>query len=893
MAPVVFDASRISANTRLRFTFGRSRSDVRWTDKREYTFDDFARLLSTSQVGGKDGTCYVPAIFTGLARKMDQAAQIDVAVLDADCGHSLDEIRSAVAAKGWRAIIHSTHSHMSDRTIIAALAAEKWMRETVGAPIGAYMVEKKGYLPRIMHGAQIIDDVTDGNTRNFVVQHHPCPKFRIILPLSAPWIAEEFESQGIANAKWRERIGALSYALGLHHDQSCVDTSRLFYMPRRRDAAQEYAHVVLAGEDCPLWDLPDAERVPDAPGPSLFDAPPGAAPAFGAAQPHQPQLHVVDARHKTWVDETTGEYVDLTTWAAKYALRFEVVTALRARAPNVFSSRRSNVKHHIICPNSADHVTSGQEGTGTFAVNASQLAAAGLVEIKSGFVIHCMHNGCSNHDRLDHLRALLAQGSLAIADLTDPAFLLPELPRVDASALIKSTATRSLATVADGAAGNIHPELYTDLPGALGLMHRWMVATAPKPQPALALGAALAFCAAAIGQRVQLQHWTTRPNVYVLGVAHSGAGKDRPLSACKQMARAAGLFSELVGVEEVASDSGIVTAVVRAPRQVMLIDEVSFLLNATSSAKSGPHLQNVNSTLLKLYSSSHTTYQSKSYADAEKIKVVDQPCVSFYGSSTPSGLSEALTTKDITSGLLSRMVIFDAGDNDPRKRVPSPDPVPPEIVDWLNAWNRVSPVPNPLHRAGGEAVIQPRIVMMTSEAMEIAEAFDEEMYVAKQNARARGKDALYVRAHENALKFALIRACAIWPIPSDIGLIVDESALKVDASTMRWAVDLSRATVQRMDETTDDIADSAFEAALKALRKFIKRSGENGATTSELARNQAGKHPKRMLEDLFESLAAAKEVYWVTIKTKGRDRNAWVHRDYAAIHGRMEKEESE
>ena len=83
---------------------------------------------------------------------------------------------------------------------------------------------------------------------------------------------------------------------------------------------------------------------------------------------------------------------------------------------------------------------------------------------------------------------------------------------------------------------------------------------------AAALGAALAFSASAIGQRVQLQRWGTRPNVYVLAVAHSGAGKERPQSACKMMARSAGLFSDMIGVEEVASDTGIVNAVMRAPR---------------------------------------------------------------------------------------------------------------------------------------------------------------------------------------------------------------------------------------------------------------------------------------------------------------------------------------
>ena len=446
MVALVFDASRTEApahDHQIRLTFGRSRSEVRWQDRREMTFAEMADVLSAAPVGGKDGTCYTPAIFTGQARRMEQAARIDVAVLDADCGHSLEEICVALRAKGWRAIVHSTYSHLSDQSVVSAGAAEKWLGDNPGQDIAAYMRAKKGYLPRVVAGARVVDETRDGNARNLIVQHNPCPKFRIVLPLAEAWVAEEFETQTLANAKWRERIGSLAHALGLHHDQSCVDTSRLFYLPRRRDAEQPFEHVVLDGGACPIWSLPDAAAATES---NLFNAT-AAAPAAA------PRLQVVNADHKTWTSPD-GEWVDLTAWAAKYALRFEVVTALRVKAPGVFSSRRSGVKHHLICPNAGDHYSSGAEGTGTYAVNASQVAMAGLPSITSGFVINCMHNGCAGHDRLDHVRGLLANGSLAISDLTCDAFLTPDIPQVDPSALIRSEAKKPpAAPQGDQAAG--------------------------------------------------------------------------------------------------------------------------------------------------------------------------------------------------------------------------------------------------------------------------------------------------------------------------------------------------------------------------------------------------------------------------------------------------------
>ncbi len=872
-----FDASVPPPEQTFSLTFGRSRSEVKWVDRQDLTFQQIAERLSTSPVGSKDGPCYTPAVFAQHSRKMEFAQQIDLVVLDADSGHSFEDIKAAVSAKGWRAIVHSTYSHLSTESHIAAEAAEKWMLDNPGAPIGAYMVSKKNYLPAVMHGAQIIDEVKrENNKRDLIIQHSPCPKFRIILTLDEPWRADDYDTQTLANAKWRDRIGALAYALNLSHDQSCVDTSRLFYLPRRRDEAQEFAYAVLDGEDCPLWSLPDA----------VATSPLFAMGETGAAS--RPGLQVVDNAHR-YVSDDFGT-INLTQWIAEYGQRFEVVKALKARSPAVFAPRINALKHHIWCPNAGSHFTNSGDGSGTYCVNASEVSQTDLRDI-TGFVIQCSHDGCktAGKDRLDHIEAFLADGSLTIADLTSPAFLTPDLPAVDLSAMVRSSANRILSTQAPPEGSNIHPSLWADLPGVLGLMHKWVIATSPKPQPELTLGAMLAFCASAIGQRVQLQGYGTRPNIYILNVAYSGAGKDRPMSACKAMARAAGLFEQLIGVEEVASDSGIVSSVMKAPRQMMLIDEVSFMLGAATSSKSGAHLTNVVGTLLKLYSSSDEVYKSKSYADSDKVKTVDQPCVSFLGNSTPRGLSDALTNKDITSGLLSRMMLFSAGDRDPRINMPSQEPVPPNIVDWLTAWDRVSPIQNPMHRVGGEQLLEPRVVMVTDEAIEIARNFEGEMHETKLAARANGNDALYVRALENALKFALIRACAVLPAYGDNGPYVDESNLKVDAQTMRWAVDLSRSAIMGMCATTADLAESVYEQQLKQLRQVIHRKGENGITIRELSRTSAGRHSKQVLENLLNSLKLADEVFFVSIPTAGRPREVWVNTLYRKVHGSEEE----
>ena len=119
----------MTPDLRSNLTFGKSHSEVKWSDRREITLDQFAEIPNRPVVGNKNGECYTPAVFSGTARRMDQTVRIDVAVLDSDCGHNLIEIEGALQRLGWAAIIHSTHSHMSDTTLIAAAPYEKWLAD--------------------------------------------------------------------------------------------------------------------------------------------------------------------------------------------------------------------------------------------------------------------------------------------------------------------------------------------------------------------------------------------------------------------------------------------------------------------------------------------------------------------------------------------------------------------------------------------------------------------------------------------------------------------------------------------------------------------------------------------------------------------------------------------
>jgi len=373
-------------------TLGGGDTDRIWRDTRSLSWSQVCDLLTDHREGNKRGPCVVPARFRGERRVQSEADKIGIVMLDADCGHTQDEITTAVRAKGWAAIIHSTHSHMTTRT---KTNRARWEAFQAECPIAAedHCLRDKGYLPHVTEGAKIIE-TTD---KDIIFEHQPCPKFRVALPLSRPWLATDFPDQKTANAAWKARIEALAASLGLHHDQSCTDTSRLFYLPRHAPNAP-FKTLLIDGSDCDIWSLAEA--------PTAVEGKPQRALAI-----ESPKIKSVTA-------PDSNETVNLTKWAAEHGDRFLIATALKARMPSVLTGYVADgIKNHIRCADDDRH-TDPSPDTATIVIDAGQ-------SDNGGFVYHCRHAHCDGQDRLYFLHRMIQHGWLSIADLTDPDFLIP------------------------------------------------------------------------------------------------------------------------------------------------------------------------------------------------------------------------------------------------------------------------------------------------------------------------------------------------------------------------------------------------------------------------------------------------------------------------------------
>ncbi|WPB83747.1 hypothetical protein [Sediminicoccus rosea] len=397
-----------------RLTFGTADDQTApWTDIRSLTWSDICGLLTRHQIGPKKGTCIVPACFRGKRRKKVDADRIEIAMLDSDAGATLDEIAAALRALGWAAIISSTHSHLSIHTTAKRLNWDRFKQAHGDTPdlAQAFLQAERSYLPGIAVGARLITETEN----EVVLEHQPCPKFRVTIPLLHPWVAGSYPDQNTANAAWANAIAALAHALGLRYDEACKDTSRLFYLPRRPADAPPPETMVLDGAACDIFSLPASLAAVGSPRNRTHTA----RAADQKAQHRTctgPLGFGFDFGHLEVSDPETGELFNLTTWASSSAAHFQIVDALKERRPDILLGKVADgTKHHIRCPNEEAHTQAGADHA-TFLVNASESTS-------SGFVIHCRHAHCTDRDRLLFLKQMIEQRWLTIEDLQNPVFL--------------------------------------------------------------------------------------------------------------------------------------------------------------------------------------------------------------------------------------------------------------------------------------------------------------------------------------------------------------------------------------------------------------------------------------------------------------------------------------
>ncbi len=214
--------------------------------------------------------------------------------------------------------------------------------------------------------------------------------------------------------------------------------------------------------------------------------------------------------------------------------------------------------------------------------------------------------------------------------------------------------------------------------GAMAAVVNAALKSATKPQPELCTLSALIGMASACHGLYSLPSGM-RLNLYGLGVAGTGAGKDSP----RQIPVKIALAADALIIGKPASGQGMEDILVDIKGTLLEADEIAHLFAMVNDPRAPSHLVEIAAQMLRLFSSSNAPYRTRVRAAQRGItaaRTVLYPCMNIWGSSTPLKLGEALTIKNVEDGLIGRFLFCFGRENVLPRRVGARLELPAEVA---------------------------------------------------------------------------------------------------------------------------------------------------------------------------------------------------------------------
>ena len=378
-----------------------------------------------------------------------------------------------------------------------------------------------------------------------------------------------------------------------------------------------------------------------------------------------------------------------------------------------------------------------------------------------------------------------------------------------------------------------------ELPGGLGDTVRWIVKHSIYEQPELALLNAIALGGAVFGRRYA-SPLDTRTNLYLIGIARTGSGKDHSRKMVNKLALESGL-SNWMGGNSIRSDTGMLRGLSNNSAQLLQLDEFGIFMQALSDVRAPHHIKAVSRILMSLYSDSNSVYHHGDYADAKATPIkIAAPNLCIYGTTTEDSYIPALKRSALKSGELNRFIVIPSRIKARGKKDVPIKESDPALVEW---WNQFAP--NAKSSLGvlvnSPTIIPKPIIVEWGDCKQRQEALN-----AEQDDRA-GEDTptrdLWSRLMENTIKIAMVFAIAR----------NHEEPVFCHAD-FDYAYSIVRASIDYMASLIEDcIMETPQEQSHHEVLKAIMAAGEKGVTRRELLR-MFRRFRKRDIDDLIATM---------------------------------------
>lgn len=442
------------------------------------------------------------------------------------------------------------------------------------------------------------------------------------------------------------------------------------------------------------------------------------------------------------------------------------------------------------------------------------------------------------------------------------------LPGCDFTALIQNSLNKQKRpdTRTEPKTPYAFPRHLLDVPGLVGMTADYIASTSLFPQPILALAASLAWCGSIMGRKVRTPS-DLRTNIYAIGIADSGSGKEHARKAIKRLAVEAGM-SAYIGAEKLASDQGLFAMLSVQPSCLALLDEFGRTIRIIGSEKAPAHLQQLATMLMELTGSADSFIIEKRRAEhgGDNLpRIVTAPNLAIYATTVPGRLYQGLTMDEITDGFLPRWLAFESDEPDPEMIdgacLSSPDGM---LTSACARWDDEPIDIDDLQKKNilPNARVNPRTIPIDPDAEALFKDSAALWRGKKKDARGSGMDSLWARAYEHALRCALIAGAG------------HQDAINLAEAA--WACELVDHLISRMAQQAGSlISSNAYESDVQRVEAFVRDRGSVSRT--ELAR----KFRSLKQQERTAIIAALQEAELITIeqtKTEGRSevRVVWV-----------------
>ncbi|UVJ42851.1 YfjI family protein [Pseudomonas sp. LS1212] len=345
---------------------------------------------------------------------------------------------------------------------------------------------------------------------------------------------------------------------------------------------------------------------------------------------------------------------------------------------------------------------------------------------------------------------------------------------------------------------------------------------ARKPQPEMAIGAALSGMAAACGSFYKLEDGT-RLNAYILCIAKTGLGKDKPLKLAEKI----GKLAQAKLIDAPGSGQGLEDVLVSNIATYCVADEIAHFFSVNNEEKAAPYLRENNRKILALYSAGSGEVRQRALAGKEP-NTIPHPAFNLFGVTTPEKFGTAFTPDNFADGLAGRISYVFTDSNPAIRRIKKELTLPDSFKAKALKISK---------KAVFMMLMDGITVHVTDAADAIIDGLTQEFDQHSRVENSPYESAVCMRSMERTERIAGV--LAVWDNP-------DKPV--IDVAHIQWAAQFVRASNTMLLRLINQYMQPPGEQADAArLMAMLDRGGFKGRNANEVAALKEGFVPRTTL----------------------------------------------